>query len=103
MRKVAVIGVGMTKFSGRQSKTEVELFAEAALDALNESTLKPKDIQALYMGNVMGDFSEGQGMVQAFAAEDIGTGYIRYPNIDRRASPAAAPRPAARSPANKHR
>jgi len=72
MRKVAVVGVSMTKFSGRQSKTEVELFAEAALEALNESTLKPKDIQALFMGNVMGDFAEGQGMVQAFAAEDIG-------------------------------
>jgi len=30
MRKVAVVGVGETKFSGPQEKTEVELFAEAA-------------------------------------------------------------------------
>ncbi len=72
MRKVAVVGVGMTKFSGPQEKTEVELFAEAASDALKESNLKPKDIQALFLGNVLGDFSEGQGMVQAFAAENIG-------------------------------
>ena len=34
MRKVAVIGVGQTNFSGAQKKTEIELFAEAALDAL---------------------------------------------------------------------
>ncbi len=72
MRKVAVIGVGETRFSAAQEKTGVELFAEAAMDALNESNLKSKDIQALFVGNVLGDFSEGQGMVQAFAAENIG-------------------------------
>ena len=72
MRKVAVVGVGLTKFSGPQTKTEVEMFAEAALDALNEANLTPKDVQAMFVGNVLGDFAEGQGMVQAFAAEDIG-------------------------------
>jgi len=72
VRKVAVVGVGETRFSAAQEKTEVELFAEAAMDALNESNLKPKDIQALFLGNVLGDFAEGQGMVQCFAAENIG-------------------------------
>jgi len=72
VRKVAIVGIGETKFSGAQDKTGVELFAEASMDALNESNLKPKDIQALYVGNVLGDFSEGQGMVQSFAAENIG-------------------------------
>jgi len=75
MQKVAVIGVGQTKFSGPQEKTEVELFAEAAADAITESNLKPKDVQALYVGNVLGDFAEGQGMVQSFAAENIGCTY----------------------------
>ncbi|MDP7285586.1 MAG: hypothetical protein QGG79_00310 [Dehalococcoidales bacterium] len=72
MRKVAVVGVGETKFSAAQEKTSVELFAEAAMEAITESNLKPKDIQALFLGNVLGDFSEGQGMVQVFAAENIG-------------------------------
>jgi len=72
MRKVAVVGIGETKFGPAQDKTSVELFAEAAMDAMTESNLKPKDMQALFMGNVLGDFSEGQGMVQAFAAENIG-------------------------------
>ena len=76
MKKVAVVGVGETKFSGLQNKTEVELFAEAAMEALNESNLKPKDIKALFVGNVLGDFAEGQGMVQAFAAENIGCLYV---------------------------
>ncbi len=76
MKKVAVVGVGETKFSGPQEKTEVELFAEAAMEAITESNLKPKDIKALFVGNVLGDFAEGQGMVQSFAAENIGCLYV---------------------------
>ena len=72
MRKVAVVGVGETKFSGPQEKTSVELFAEAATDAISESNLKPKDIKALFLGNALGDFAEGQAMAQAFAADYIG-------------------------------
>ena len=72
MRNVAVVGTGETKFSGAQDKTEVELFSEAAMDALNEANLTPKDIQALFVGNVLGDFSEGQGSIQAFIGENIG-------------------------------
>ncbi|MFC2013169.1 beta-ketoacyl synthase N-terminal-like domain-containing protein [Chloroflexota bacterium] len=76
MRKVAVIGVGETNFSGAQKKTNTELFAEAAMDAITESNLKPADIQALFLGNALGGFAEGQGMVQAFAAESIGADNI---------------------------
>ena len=76
MKKVAVVGVGSTKFSGPQEKTEVELFAEAATDAITESSLKPRDIKALFMGNALGDFDEGQGMLQAYAAENIGCRYV---------------------------
>lgn len=72
MRKVAVVGVGSTVFSRASEKTSVELFTEAAMDALKESNVKPKDIQALFMGNVYGDFEEGQTMIQAFAADSIG-------------------------------
>jgi len=72
MRKVALVGVGETRFSGPQEKTSVELFAQAAAEAIEGSNLKPKDMQALFLGNVLGDFSEGQGMIQAFAAENIG-------------------------------
>ena len=76
MRNVAIVGVGMTKFSGKQTKTIMELFAEAAMDAINESNLRPKDIQALFLGNCLGDFSEGQAQPQAFAAEYIGASNI---------------------------
>jgi acetyl-CoA C-acetyltransferase/acetyl-CoA acyltransferase len=72
MRKVAIVGVGQTIFTAAQEKTAVELFAEAAMDALNESNLEPRDVQALFLGNVYGDFSEGQTNIQAFCADNIG-------------------------------
>ena len=95
MNKVAVIGVGMTKFSGKQNKTAVELFSEAATDAINESNIKPKDLQALFLGNCLSDFAEGQMHIQAFCADSIGAAGIpanRYENAC--ASAAAAVREA---------
>ncbi len=72
MRRVAVIGTGHSKFCFNSPKTSVEMLAEVAMDAINEANLTPKDIQAVNVGNVLGDFEEGQGMVQSFFANDIG-------------------------------
>ncbi|MBE0480403.1 MAG: thiolase domain-containing protein [Dehalococcoidia bacterium] len=75
MREVAVVGVGMTKF-GLSEKSNVELFSEAAMEAIQESNIQPGDIQALFLGNVFGGFEEGQVTLSAFAAADIGIPYI---------------------------
>jgi acetyl-CoA C-acetyltransferase len=72
MRKVFVVGGAQSLFTPAQQKTQVELFSETAMDAMAAANVKSKDIQAIFMGNVLGDFSEGQAMVQAFAAESIG-------------------------------
>lgn len=72
MRRVAVIGTGHSKFCFNSPKTSVEMLAEVAMDAINEANITPKDIQAVNVGNVLGDFEEGQGMVQSFFANDIG-------------------------------
>ncbi len=72
VRKVAILGTGHTKFSFSTEKTAVELLSEAALSAITASSLLSKDIQAMFVGNVLGDFSEGQGMVQSFCADEIG-------------------------------
>jgi len=72
MRRVAVIGTGHSKFCFNSPKTSVEMLAEVAMDAINEANITPKDVQAINVGNVLGDFEEGQGMVQSFFANDIG-------------------------------
>jgi acetyl-CoA C-acetyltransferase/acetyl-CoA acyltransferase len=63
----------MTKF-GPSSLSLKELFAEAALEALQDSNLTPRDIQALVIGNVLGDFAEGQLNLAPFLANEIGMG-----------------------------
>jgi acetyl-CoA C-acetyltransferase/acetyl-CoA acyltransferase len=76
MRRVAIVGTGHTNFMFDSPKTEVEMFSEAAIDAIYGSNLKPKDIQALYCGNCLGGFSEGQAMIQSFIANEIGSMYV---------------------------
>ncbi|MGB9499998.1 MAG: thiolase C-terminal domain-containing protein [Dissulfuribacterales bacterium] len=76
MRKVAIVGTGHTPFTFATEKTSIELFSEAAMDAINEANLKSKDVQALYLGNCLGDFTEGQAMLQSYAANDIGAFHI---------------------------
>jgi acetyl-CoA C-acetyltransferase/acetyl-CoA acyltransferase len=71
MRRVAVIGVGVTKF-GKHDRTSGELFAEAAVDALEDAGLSPKAIQALYYGNVVGGETEHQLHTGPQAASILG-------------------------------
>jgi acetyl-CoA acetyltransferase len=59
MRRVAVIGVGVTKF-GKHERSSAELFAEAARDAILDAGIEPRAVQALYYGNVTGGESERQ-------------------------------------------
>ncbi len=76
MRKVAIVGTGHTDFVFQSPKTEIEMFCEAATEAMAEASVTPRDIQALYCGNVFGDFSEGQGMIQSYIANDLGCHHV---------------------------
>jgi acetyl-CoA C-acetyltransferase len=71
MRRVAVIGVGVTKF-GKHDRTSAELFAEAAREAVLDAGIEPRSIQALYYGNVTGGESERQLHMGPLAASLLG-------------------------------
>jgi acetyl-CoA C-acetyltransferase/acetyl-CoA acyltransferase len=71
MREVAVLGVGMTKF-GISEKTNLEMFTEAGLEAITGSNIGPEDIQALFFGNCLGAFEEGQLHMAPFAHAELG-------------------------------
>src|SRR5436853_7619952 len=71
MRRVAVIGVGVTKF-GRHERTSAELFAEAAADALAGAGRPASRVQALYYGNVVGGETEKQLHTGPQAASVLG-------------------------------
>ncbi len=71
MRRVAVIGVGVTKF-GKHDRTSAELFAEAAREALADAEIGPGAVQALYYGNVVGGETERQLHTGPQAASVLG-------------------------------
>jgi acetyl-CoA C-acetyltransferase len=71
MRRVAVIGVGVTKF-GKHDRTSAELFAEAAREAIVDAGIESRAIQALYYGNVTGGESERQLHMGPLAATLLG-------------------------------
>jgi acetyl-CoA C-acetyltransferase len=71
MREVAILGVGMTKF-GISEKTNLEMFTEAGMEALTSSRIEPKDIEALFFGNCLGGFEEGQLHMAPFAHAELG-------------------------------
>jgi acetyl-CoA C-acetyltransferase/acetyl-CoA acyltransferase len=71
MRRVAVIGVGVTRF-GRHDRTSAELFASAAVEALADADIEPTAVQALYYGNVVGSETEKQLHMGPQAASVLG-------------------------------
>src|SRR5712692_6343213 len=71
MRRVAVVGVGVTKF-GKHERTSSELFAEAAADALADAEISADRVQALYYGNVVGSETEHQLHTGPQAASILG-------------------------------
>jgi acetyl-CoA C-acetyltransferase len=71
MRRVAVIGVGMTTF-GKHDRTSAELFAQAAADAIVDADIRPSEVQALYYGNVTGGETERQLHMAPLAATLLG-------------------------------
>jgi acetyl-CoA acetyltransferase len=75
MRRVAVIGVGLTKF-GKHERTSAELFAEAAGEAVTDAGISPAAIQALYYGNVTGGPGEHQLHGSPLAASLLGVAGI---------------------------
>src|SRR5262245_369890 len=81
MRRVAVIGVGVTKF-GKHDRTSAELFAEAAREAIADAGIAPSRIQALYYGNVTGGEAERQLHTSPLAASLVGLSGIPTTRVE---------------------
>ncbi|MEM1598528.1 thiolase domain-containing protein [Pyrobaculum sp.] len=58
MRRVAVVGVGVSKFGNRADASLPELAWEAVKEALDDAKIGPEDVQAFVVGNVGGWSSE---------------------------------------------
>jgi len=69
--KVGVLGIGITKFGERWEEGLRELLLDAQLRSLNDAKITPKQIDALYTGNMIGGMASGQLHVGAMAAENL--------------------------------
>lgn len=72
MARASIIGAGMTKFGTHADVTLAELFAEAALPALDDAQVAPNEVDALYFGNTSAAISENDTHLGPKAASQIG-------------------------------
>ncbi len=66
MNKVAIIGVGHTKFGKLEDKGLIDLLSEASLGAIEESNTSDKDFDSVYVGCMGSDtFNQVTGVASA--------------------------------------
>ncbi|MCD6127848.1 MAG: thiolase domain-containing protein [Methanomicrobia archaeon] len=69
MRKVAVIGVGMTKFGELWNSSLRSLTIEAGIKALNDAGIGGEEVDAIYTGCMSGDMFVKQGHIASLIAD----------------------------------
>ncbi len=79
MRRVAVVGVGCTKFGELWDKSFRDLFIEAGIEALEDADLEGKEIEALYVGNMSAGRYIGQEHISALIADYSGLAEFNIP------------------------
>ncbi len=72
MRKVAVVGVGQTRFGELWDYSLRDMIAEAGFAAMQDSCLEKAHIDSLYLGNMSAGTFAGQEHVGALAADVLG-------------------------------
>ncbi|MEM4366889.1 MAG: thiolase domain-containing protein [Candidatus Anstonellales archaeon] len=82
MRKVAVIGVGMTKFGEHWDKGLRDLTLEAGIKAIEDAGVGGKDIEAGYVGNMAGGSFAGQEHLGALLADYMGLNPIPMTRVE---------------------
>ena len=72
MSRASIIGAGMTTFGSHGAVALHELFAQAALPALDDAGVSQADVDALYLGNTSAAVSENDTHLGPKAAAQIG-------------------------------
>jgi acetyl-CoA acetyltransferase len=67
-----IAAAASTEYAKRPESSSRELFARAATEAFEESGVAPGDLDAVYVGNFMGDLIEDQGHMGALLADHVG-------------------------------
>jgi acetyl-CoA C-acetyltransferase len=82
MNRVAVIGVGLTKFGELWDHSFSDLFVEAGSDAIIDAGIDGKDIDAMYVGNMSGGRFVNQEHIASLIADHAGLNPIPGTRIE---------------------
>jgi len=82
MRKVAVVGVGMSKFGELWDRSLRDLVIEAGLNAIKDANLEGSEIQALYGGTMASGRLLGQEHVSALIVDAMGLNPIPATRVE---------------------
>ncbi len=69
--KIKILGTGMTKFGERWDKSLVDLAEEAGMKAVKDSKIGLKDLDAIFVGNMLSAAVTGQEHLGALIAERL--------------------------------
>ena len=72
MRPVSIVGVGSTPFGRLEGENIVKLAVDACRDAIEDSGIARSRIQALYLGNFVGERLAAQGSLAPLVAGRLG-------------------------------
>jgi len=81
MRKVAIIGIGMSKFGELWDMSFRDIVISAGTEAIEDANLGGKEIEAMYIGNMSGGRFIAQEHISALIADYSGLASINIPSI----------------------
>ncbi|MEM2070929.1 MAG: thiolase domain-containing protein, partial [Archaeoglobaceae archaeon] len=79
--RVAIIGVGCSKFGELWEKSFREIYLEAGLKAIEDAGIEGKEIEALYVGNMSSGMYLNQEHVAALIADYAGLAELGIPAV----------------------
>lgn len=79
MRRVAVVGVGLSKFGELWDKGFRDIVLEAGAEALADADLEGREIEAIFVGNMSGGRYLGQEHIAALIADYAGLAEFGIP------------------------
>lgn len=82
MRRVAIIGIGMTKFGEHWERGFRDLVVEAGIKSIEDSGLQGSEISAGYVGNMASGSFIGQEHVGALIADQMGLNPIPVTRVE---------------------
>jgi acetyl-CoA C-acetyltransferase len=82
MNRVAVVGIGLTKFGELWDHSFSDLFVEAGSNAIIDAGIDGKDIDGIYMGNMSGGRFVNQEHIASLIADHAGLNPIPATRIE---------------------